>query len=183
MSNLGFLKESFKNMKTVGSIVRTSKSVAFAMANHAQVSTAKTIVELGSGDGAITRCILEKMNPDAKLICFELNPVFCDKLRLIQDSRLEIIQDSAQHLEKHLQQRSLKQIDCVISAIPFVNMEHDFTRSIIGPIASSLGKDRPFVQIHYSLLVKKIYQEFFSEVNIDFMPIHIPPAFVFICKN
>ena len=39
-----------------------------------------------------------------------------------------------------------------------------------------------FIQYHYSLFLKKVYQEVFKNVEIDFVALNIPPAFVFKCS-
>jgi phospholipid N-methyltransferase len=67
---------------------------------------AQVIVELGAGNGIFTHEILRRMRPDAVLICFEIHPKFCEMLREnISDKRFMLIEDSAENLQKHLEQQ------------------------------------------------------------------------------
>ena len=59
MNNIAFLKESIKNIKTVGTFTRSSKFLCRGMVKHVDFENAHTIVELGAGDGVITKHILK----------------------------------------------------------------------------------------------------------------------------
>ena len=73
MNNISFFRESIRNIKTVGTITRSSKFLCKGMVKHVDFDNAKTIVELGAGDGVITKHILRSMRKDAILLCFEVN--------------------------------------------------------------------------------------------------------------
>ena len=90
MGTIKFFRESVKNLKTVGTITRSSKYLCKGMIKPVDFSKAKVLVELGAGDGVVTKHILENMRKDAKLLAFELNPKFCEQIREIQDERLII---------------------------------------------------------------------------------------------
>jgi len=183
MEKIAFFKESLKNLKTVGTVVRSSKFVCKEMVSHVDFSKAKYIVELGAGDGVITKHILDKMSKDSILLSFEVNKKFCDQLRQINDPRLRIIEDSAENVEIYLKKENIKKIDAIISAIPFVSLPNDLGYSIVGECKKHLKKEGPFIQIHYSLLAKKIYKNVFGNVDINFVPLNLPPAFVLVSKN
>lgn len=78
------------------------------MVKHAAVSQCNTILELGAGDGAITKYILKDLKVDAKLIIFEVNPIFCEKLSKIEDSRIILIQTSAEEMVTELETLGIK---------------------------------------------------------------------------
>src|SRR5690554_8091354 len=59
MNKGSLFKELFTNIKTTGAITFSSKSLVNKMLSFADFSGAKTIVELGGGDGSITRGIVE----------------------------------------------------------------------------------------------------------------------------
>lgn len=48
------------------------------------------IVELGVGTGCVTRQLLKRMRPDARLISLEVNEIFVEECRRIQDKRLAL---------------------------------------------------------------------------------------------
>lgn len=181
--NIKFLKESLKNIKTVGTVVRSSKYVCKEMVSHVDFSNAKTIVELGAGDGVITKHILEKMEPGSTLLSFEVNENFCKTLRKIDDERLHVIEDSAEKLEEYIQKMGLTAPDFVISAIPFVSLPDELGYKIVGECKKSMKPGGLFIQIHYSLLAKKLYETVFGNVDVSFVPLNLPPAFVLVSEK
>lgn len=183
MGNIEFFRESLRNIRTTGTITRSSRSLCKNMAKHVNYKEAKFLVELGAGDGVITKHILKKMKSDARLLCFEVNAEFCKQLRAINDPRLIVIEDSAENLEKHLREHKFKDIDSVISAIPFVSLPDELGLAIIGECEKFLKKGGLFIQVHYSLLAKKFYQKVFGNVDVNFVPINIPPAFVLVSEK
>ena len=85
-------------------------------------SDAKVIVELGGGRGVFTHEILKLMSSECKLLVFEVNEVFCNQLKSeIQDERVTIINDSAEHIGAYLQQHQFeKQIISFLSLPNFM---------------------------------------------------------------
>jgi len=144
---------------------------------------ATLIVELGAGDGVITKHILKKMRPDAKLVVFEVNPQFCEKVRSIKDDRMVVIEDSAENLTEHLAKLSLPKADFIVSAIPFVALSKELTITIVKTCFDNLVKGGLFIQMQYSLLLKKTYERIFGNVKIDFVPVNVPPAFVLVSRK
>ncbi len=183
MGNIEFFRESLRNIRRTGTITRSSKSLCKHMVKYVDYKEANLIVELGAGDGVITKYILKRMRKDTKLISFEVNVEFCKRLRSIEDPRLIVIEDSAENLEKYLNQYQFKKVDAVISAIPFVSLPDELGLTIVGECERFLKKGGKFTQMHYSLLSKKLYQKVFGNVSIHFVPINIPPAFVLVSEK
>ncbi len=182
-NNIHFLKEGLKNLRTVGSIARSSQFLCREMVSHVDFRQANCIVELGAGDGVITKHILKRMKPDAKLFSFEINPQFTEKLQEINDPRLIIIEDSAEKVGEYLGKYNYKHTDYILSALPFLMLPDELADKIVGEAWKYLRKDGVFIQFHYSPYTKKRYQEIFGNVEIHFAPINIPPAFVLTCKK
>lgn len=183
MRTIAFLKESLKNIKTVGTFTRSSKFACKAMIKPVDFSKAKVIVELGAGDGVITKHILSKMRPDAKLLTFEVNKAFCDQIRTIGDPRLHVVEDTAEKLGEYLQKYQLGQADYIISAIPFVSLPDDLAYRIVRECHKYMKPNSRYIQIHYSLLMKKMYQKVFGNVNINWEPLNLPPAFILVSEK
>lgn len=181
MKRLQFFKTGLKNLKTVGALTPSSKSLCRAMAKPIDWENARVIIELGGGDGPITKELLRKMHPDAKLLTFEILPEMALVLRKIKDDRLTVIEDSAENLDVHLKKIGAEKVDGIVSAIPFsVLPEADVRRIILG-CRKVLKKGAPFIQVHYSLVIKKLYESIFSSVRLRFVPVNMPPAFVLVC--
>lgn len=183
MGTIDFFRTSIKNIKTVGTITRSSKFLCKDMIKHVDFSTAKNIVELGAGDGVITKHILKAMRPDAKLLTFEILPKMFDRLNTIDDDRMYAVKDSVEKIGEYLEKYDMGQADAIISAIPFVAFPEELTYKILHECKVHLKKDGKFIQVHYSLLTKKIYQEIFGNVAVNFTPLNVPPAFVLVSEN
>ncbi len=183
MNSIQFLKEGIRNLRTVGTLTRSSKYLCRKMVSHVDFAKAKVIVELGAGDGVITRHILKRMAPDARLLSFEVLPSLAEVLRSINDDRLIVINDSAEHLGKYLEQYGFDGVDAVISAIPFVALPDELAYRIVGECKKYMKPGAPYIQVHYSLLAKKIYEDIFGEVKVHFVPLNVPPAFVLVAEK
>ncbi len=182
MNKLKFLSESLKNLRTVGTFTRSSKFACEKMVSYVDFENSKVIVELGAGDGVITKHIVEKMRDDAILLTFEVNEEFCKTIRKeIDDPRVKVIEDSAEKLPYYLEQYGCKEVDNIVSAIPFVSIPEKLGKRIINISKSTLKKGGRFIQIHYSLLVKSRYEEAFNNVEVHFEARNMPPAFVLEC--
>jgi phospholipid N-methyltransferase len=173
-----FLSQSLKNIKTVGTITRSSPYLCKEIIKQLTWTEPLIILELGAGDGVITKHILKKMSSDSKLISLEINPVFCEMLNEIKDKRLSIICVDALHLDLILSKFHIHQVDHVISAIPFVILSEENAIKIIQICHERLKDGGKFIQVHYSLLTKKLYERVFGFVQVKFVPFNIPPAFL-----
>lgn len=183
MTKIDFLKAGMKNLKTVGAVTRSSKFLCKKSVSFIDFSRAKVIVELGAGDGVITRHILKHMRNDAKLLAFEIMPNMANLLREVNDERLVVIEDSALHLDQHLAKHHAEKVDYVSSAIPFVMLPQEEAKAIIQTCYDNLEPGGKFIQIHYSLIAKKLYQQVFGNVDANFVPLNVPPAWVLVSEK
>jgi phospholipid N-methyltransferase len=183
MDGLNFLKESIKTMRTTGAIARSSKFLCREMLKPIAFDKAKVVVELGAGDGVMTYQILDKLRPDARLFCFEINPQFCEILRGIKDERFVLIEDSAEHLVEYLKKYGYAEADYIISAIPYVMLPDTLSNKIVKLCHKVLKKNGLYIQFHYSTFIQKMYKRIFGNVKINFVALNMPPAFVMICEK
>ena len=183
-THFDFLKESLRTMRTTGAIMRSSKHLVREMMRPIDFQRAKILVELGAGDGVLTYEILDRMSADARLLVFEINPEFCKILRgseLVNDPRFMLIEDSAETLPEHLQRLGIGEVDYIVSAIPFIALPDALVHRIVEVCRKALKMNGLFIQFHYSLLIKKMYQRIFGNVETAFVPLNMPPAFVMRC--
>lgn len=178
MNRFKFLKEGLRNIKTVGTVTRSSRYLCDKMINHSKIHKARYIMELGAGDGVLTKRILDRMPDNCKLVVFEINEKFVDILNSIQDERLIVIGDSAENIEEHLSSHNIEKLDIVFSALPFTVFPKEVAKNIVNRAKDKLKLEGEYLQIHYSLLAKKMYEDIFKNVQVYFQPINIPPAFV-----
>ena len=183
MGKIEFFKESIKNLKTVGTVTRSSKYLCKTAIKPVNFKKAKTLVELGAGDGVISKHILKKMRPDANLLAFEINSRFCNMMRQIDDDRLYVVEDSAEYIEKYLKRVGATKADYIISALPFVALPKEVGKVIVKACYDNLTRGGLFMQVHYSLAIKGLYTSVFDDVDVNFVPLNVPPAFVLVCEK
>ena len=183
MNKIDFFREGIRNLRTVGTVTRSSKFLCNKIVSLSSVEQSRYVIELGAGDGVMTRHILKRMAPDAKLISFEINSKFCDLIRKINDPRLIVVEDSAEHLESYLEKHDFGSVDTVFSALPFVVLPDNLAQQIVQTCHKKMRPAGQFLQIHYSLLERNLYKEIFGNLAIKFQLLNIPPAFILCCNK
>lgn len=167
----------------MGTVVRSGPAMCRKMVQNIHSETDLFIIELGAGDGVITKYILSKMAENAKLFVFEINPELCEVISDIQDSRMVLINDGAQNMSIHLQKHGIEKVDIIISALPFLVIPDDLTQEILQLCKSTLKSGGYFIQMHYIKSISKMYKSIFGNVHTSYVPLNIPPGYVFACKN
>ena len=183
MKKIGFFKEGIKNLKTIGAVTRSSKHLCRELIKPIDFEHHLNIVELGAGDGVITKHIVNNLHPDANLMVFEVLEKFIPKIELIDDPRMSVIQDTAERLPHYLDEASIEKVDVVLSAIPFVMLSEEKAREIVKICYDVLKKDGLFIQLHYSLALKKMYKSIFGNLEVHFVARNVPPAFRLLCTK
>lgn len=175
-----FLKQFFKDRQMVGAVAPSTKFLGEKMLENIDFDTAKIIVELGPGNGVFTDVILQRMRPDAKLYCFELNDEFFNSLKgRINDPRIELIHDSAEFIAKYVGETEAA--DCVISSLPLMVFPEALRLNVVNASYDALKDKGKYVQFQYSLQSKKLLEKIYSKVSVRFTIKNFPPAFVYTC--
>lgn len=183
MHALKFFQESIRNIKSVGTITQSSKHLISGMLRNINFKDSKLIVELGAGDGVITKHILNQMPADSTLLSFEINKSFIGQLKDIDDHRLVVIEDSAEHIGKYVQEHGYQKTDHILSALPLTLMPNNLKYKIVNACCDHMKTGGSYVQMHYSLSQRRIYKNVFGNIDIQFIPLNIPPAFVMVSEK
>lgn len=176
-----FLKTSIEYAKSIaitGALTETSRYVEEEITRAIDGRHPQTIVELGGGHGNITRIILEKMHPDSRLYTFEIMEEFIPILKGIQDKRLLVVNDSAEHILKYVHPES---VDCVVSSLPITILPKDLENAILTQAHYALKPKGSFHQVLYSIQrnkFKKLYPHLQLKPTLNF-----PLAFVHHCNK
>ena len=141
------------------------------------------MVQLGVGTGCITREILRRLRPDARLIAFEVNAVFVEECRNLQDDRLVLRHACAGTLEDVLQELGITEIDYVVSSLPLAIMPSDLVDRILSASQEHLAAEGKFLQYQYSLTNLGTLERRFRDVRLGFTLRNLPPAFVYECSQ
>ena len=184
-AKLAFFKESVKNIKTTGTVMPSSRFLITKMLKGVDFEKSLVFVEYGAGNGIITKYILKKMKPDAKLICFEINTEFNKHLNLINDDRLIIVNNSAEKIKAILSTNNIQNVDCFVSSLPLAIMPLTISENILNYSKEVLNTNGQFIQYQYSTNSLKIFKKFFGKKNVilNFELMNIPPAFIYKCKK
>ena len=183
-SKLMFFSNLLKKPTEVAALVPSSKYVTNSVIKNFDFKNAKCIVEYGPGVGTITKEVLKHLAPDAKLICFELNLKFCKFLdKNLKDSRLIIVNDTAENLDFHMKKLKIGNIDYVFSGIPFSLIKKENKKFIIKKTRGSLRQGGRFIIYQYSRHVKKYLKIYFKKISTHLEVRNIPPNFVFVCEK
>ena len=181
MNRVDFLSQFLNPNEKIGAITPSSKFLVKKMLKPVETRKANLVVELGPGPGNITKELLKKVSKNGHLVAFEINEDFYNHLKKIKDPRFTVINDSAEHIEKHLKKMFNTKADYVVSSIPLGALPKKVVENITSAAYDSLKSGGKFIQFQYSLIKYKHLKQKFSEVNLDFTPLNIPPAFIYEC--
>lgn len=176
-----FLRSFLRSPRQVGSVLPTSQRAVRAMLDLTDLGKASCVVEMGAGTGPHTREILARLAPDARFLAFEIDPVLADGLRReLDDPRLEVVADSAEAVERYLDgQRA----DVVVSALPFTSLPERVRTGLLRAARDCLAGDGTMLVLQYSPFMRPKLERAFGSVEWRFMPLNLPPAFLFACRG
>lgn len=140
------LQAFLKDPKGVAALTPTSRASIERIVSKAPVPRARLVVEFGPGSGVLTRALLARMRPDARLVAIEANPGLAARLTAsYQDPRLAVVHDSAERVGQILSSMGLGPADCVFSGIPFFFLSPEAARGIVASTHAALAEDGTFV--------------------------------------
>ena len=179
-----FFSAFVKHPKQIGSVIPSSRFLTREILKNIDFKNAKYIAEYGPGTGCVTIEILKKARKDAKIFCFEINKKFCKYLKEnIKDERLVIINDSAENIKKHLCNYNITKVDYVVSGMPFSTLPKGKKHFIIQETKTTLKTNGKFVIYQFLNNFKKYLNGYFSKISTSYIPLNIPPCFVYVCEK
>ncbi|MBI2557729.1 methyltransferase domain-containing protein [Candidatus Woesearchaeota archaeon] len=182
--SLLLLSNFIKKPKEVGAVAPSSKFLTKGIIEDIDFKASRNIVELGPGLGTFTKAILKKSGPYTRVFCFEVNGKFCDYLRKnVIDERLTIINASAEDLNKNIRKSKVKNVDYVVSGLPFLNFSTSKKKRILQEIRDSLNDGGKFVLFQYTNGLRELLESYFGSVERKFVPLNVPPAFIYLCRK
>ena len=178
-----FARNFFKHPRMLGSVIPSSRFLIDHLLGQVDWNRARVFVEYGPGVGTITRHVLKRMRPDAKMIVVETNRDFVNFLRsTVNDPRLHVVHGSAADVRRALSDLGLGQADYVISGIPFSTLPPAVGESVIKATRDVLYPDGQFLVYQFSRAVQPGLERHFGHIRQDFEPLNIPPARLYYCR-
>jgi phospholipid N-methyltransferase len=179
VDRIRFFYSFLRSPRRVGSITPSSRFLAQAMLKDVDWANTRTIVELGAGTGVFTGLIASCKHPDSLAIVFEQDTAL--RRLLMRKIPGLVYRSNARDLEAVLLEQRVGQVDVIISGLPFANFSPAFRQELVGIVERSLRPGGMFVTFQYSLQMKPLLTSRFKQVNVSFVPLNLPPAFVYRC--
>ncbi len=182
MARIDFLRTAMKDITQTGSVWESSRFLIKKLLDPVDWSTATNIVELGTGNGVITKAILERMRPDARMTAYEINTDFLEltRTRIAADKRCTLSDESAELLTANYGDGS---VDTIISSLPFAMMDERLQETILQQIHLVLKPGGQYLQYQYAPTKYRMITRRFKRVRLDYTLLNIPPAFVYSCMK
>jgi phospholipid N-methyltransferase len=184
-----FLAAFVRRPLVTGSITPSSVHLAETIVAGMGIEAADTIVELGPGTGVFTRLIHERMKPEARFLCFEVNEDLVPDLRS-RFPKADVINDSIENLSRHLEKTGRSSVDVAISGLPWAAFSQQQQQTLLDAAVGPLRKGAAFATFAYSHAAwlppgqrfRKLLDSRFSRVETSgIVWKNIPPAFVYRC--
>lgn len=185
MNIFDFLLEYLKSPRTVGAIMPSSEILAEKMVSNVDFKNAECIIEYGPGTGVFTDKLIERKKQDTMLLLFECNKEFCKQLeeKYREYNNIILINDSAENVDKYLTQYKIRNVDYIVSGLPFASLPKTISNEILIKTKQILKKDGLFITFQYTLLRKEFLSKYFKKINLEKVKANVPPAYVFKCNN
>ncbi|NCB37884.1 MAG: methyltransferase domain-containing protein [Erysipelotrichia bacterium] len=192
MSRWQFVKQFCREPRTIGAIAPSSRKLADRMIQPINFNRARVIVEYGSGTGAFTRQIVDRINQQKTIFFgFELNEQM-NRIARENVPEVDIFQDSAAELRKYLKKYDVKHADAIISGLPWAVFPEHIQDEILYETIAGLQKGGVFTTFAYlhglllpsGIRFRRKLQKHFSEVKTS--PVvwsNVPPALVYWCRK
>lgn len=180
-----FSKEFIKNPRIVGAISPSGKYLAKEMINSVDFTKAKVIIEYGPGTGVFTEKILSRIKKDTKVFLIEINNDFYKNLKKEYGHKenVTIINDSAENIEEVLKNHNIKQVDYILSGLPFASLPKEVSNKILNTTSKIIKNKGCFITFQYSLTKLNMLRRYFESINYKKEIRNLPPAYVIRCNG
>jgi len=189
MRHIKLLTEFAKNPLELGIIFPSSDRLAKTITSDIGLETAVAVAEIGPGTAVFTSHILKKISLETKYFAIEINPsmyeIFLEKF-----PGVKIYNADAAHMKKILVREKLKNVDVVISGLPWSLFTLGLQCRIMKAISEALPMGGHFATYAYlqgtvmpgGTRFKKLLGRYFSSVTKSkTVWNNVPPAFVYRC--
>lgn len=183
MDKLSFIKQYITKPRTVGAILPSSRYLANKMVEGIDFDCAKCIVEYGPGTGIFTDKLVKNRKENTVILLLEYNYEFYKKLKekYKNEPNMHIINDSAEYIDKYLNEYNIPTIDYIVSGLPFASLPQSVSSAILDKTRKYLNENGKFITFQYTLFKKGFIKQYFDDISIKREVRNIPPAYVFSC--
>ena len=186
IEKIEFIYQFLNKPKTVGAITPSSRYLTKKILSFVDFRKEELILlEYGPGTGPFTSEIIKYLKPTDQLIVIELNPKFAADLKekFKDHKNVKIHEDCVANTKKILDKEGIKQVDYIISGIPFSSLPKDVIQDILINTKSTMSNATLFLTFQYSKFKKESFEKYFEIIDVKFVFRNIPSAFVFCMKK
>ena len=181
MERFEFFKRFLFSPCTIGSVTPSSAFLTEKMVKPSEVCICHNIVELGAGTGVFTKNLMELKSSSCKLYLFEKDAKLASVLKSkFPDAKL--FSDAAKITELRRKGR-IGQVDLIISGLPFSSIPCTTRHKILSGVFDLLKPGGKFITFQYSLHMLKELERTYDLVDVEFVLLNIPPAFIYRCTK
>lgn len=173
--------KAFLDDKGVAAVTPSSKFLVERVIKAMDVRRSELVVEYGAAEGVITRSVLGKMPPRARLVAVEFNEKLYRNLKGISDARLRPVLGDVRQIESILEGVSVGSVDSIVSGIPFAFLRPRQRHELLTKTADYLKPGGRFVAYQVTTHLIPLLKDYFSRVKTDFEIRNLPPHFIFTC--
>lgn len=184
-----FLRDVLANPLQMGAVVPSSRALAGTIVRYADIRAQHTVVELGAGNGAFTRKILDR-HPESPLFAFEISPQLGMDLRE-RFPLATIVVAPVENLPHVASCVGLRKIDRIVSGLPWALWSEARQAGILDVLIPFLTPTARFVTFHYLhsralgrvKTTRKLLRARFNRVTHS-KPVwaNFPPAYIHIAE-
>jgi phosphatidylethanolamine/phosphatidyl-N-methylethanolamine N-methyltransferase len=179
-----FLRKFLQQGTKIASIAPSSRALARALCTHVRADQPQTIIELGAGDGAVTRVAAGRMHAESRLIAIEQDADFAERLRAAVPGATVVTGD-VKDLAAHLSEQGVEgsEIDLVISGLPTPSLPRAVSEAVFDWL-NVLPEAVTYSQLTVMPWVyKPLYQRLFDEVTFTPVLRNLPPGGAYHCRR
>jgi phospholipid N-methyltransferase len=176
-----FFHKFLRSPLTVGSVTPSSHFLTNKMMKPIEWGCVSAMAELGAGTGVFTRAIHQLSLPETQVIVFENDADMRAHLREAFPTFHH--RSDALELTRAVWELGLSGLDCIVSGLPFGAFSQDLRSRIMERIVDALKPEGVFIQFQYSLQMLPELCQRFAHVQVGFVPLNMPPAFVYVCRK
>lgn len=182
MGSISYIKNFLQDRK-VASITPTSRFTIDRVCKHIDLSKNIRIIEYGPGDGVFTKVLLKNITDGSQILAVETNKNFAEELSSLEDDRLTVRHDSAEHVDKITGSLKWESVDYIISGIPFSFLEDEVKHVILEKSANLLKNGGRFLGYQTSAHLKPFLSDHFEKVSTEMEYLNIPPMCIYVADK
>jgi phospholipid N-methyltransferase len=179
-------KNLLENPTEIAALFPCSTETGKLMTAHLEGMDEGYILELGSGMGAITECILQRQVPEDKLILIEKNKNFADYLSH-KYRNANVFAEDAANAKTLLEAQGICEVRHIVCSLPFVIIQQEQQLSILDVIFKLLHPQGCVSIVTYFIrcpISKKVLDQYNKSSELfGFTMKNIPPAYVYQIKS